>query len=113
MRAKLLTSLGKSSRSSRKFATDIPRHGCGTRLIIICAALRLRRDELHRSFMVQIRQDLLFIKAILTDSLALTRSPLVKPALAALLESCRAAWCLLWYVTGPSSRTSNLRSPAG
>src|ERR1700674_1332001 len=78
MRAKLLTSLGKSSRSSRKFAMDIPQHGCGTRPIIICAALRLRRDELHRrwdhSFMVQIR---------LTDSLALTRSPPVKPVLAA------------------------------
>jgi hypothetical protein len=28
---------------------DIPQHGCGTRPIIICAALRLRRDELHRT----------------------------------------------------------------
>jgi hypothetical protein len=79
MRAKLLTSLRRSSRSSRKFAMDIPQHGCGTRPIIICAALRLRRGKLHRSwdpsFMVQIR---------LTDSLALIRSPPVKPALAAI-----------------------------
>jgi hypothetical protein len=43
MRAKLLISLGKSFRSSRKFAADIPRHGCGKRPIIICAALQLRR----------------------------------------------------------------------
>jgi hypothetical protein len=29
---------------------DIPQHGCGTRPIIICAALQLRRDELHCSW---------------------------------------------------------------
>jgi len=49
MRAKLPTSLGRSSRSSSKFAMDIPQHGCAKRPIIICAALRLRRDELHRT----------------------------------------------------------------
>jgi hypothetical protein len=43
MRSKLLISLGKSFRSSRKFAPDIPQHGCGKRPIIICAALQLRR----------------------------------------------------------------------
>jgi hypothetical protein len=85
MRSKLLTSLGKSSRSSRKFATDIPQHGCGTRPIIICAALRLRRDELHRIFMVQIPH-----QSDLTDSLALARSPRTKPTPAAFPDSANS-----------------------